>query len=79
MENVKDRVGKVLIEVKKGIGDDLNSPHLVSDGIIDSLDIMYLIMKLENEFGIEIDPEDVLSENFESVESIAALVDKCRS
>lgn len=77
MENVKERVGEVLTKVKQGIGDDLNSPRLVSDGIIDSLDIMYLIMELEDAFDIEIDPEDVLSENFESVEAIAALVEKC--
>ena len=35
-------------------------------------------MALEGEFDIEIDPEDVLSDNFESVEAIIALIEKCR-
>lgn len=77
MENRKECVRKVLESVRKGIGSHLDSSRLVSDGILDSLDIMNLIVELESEFEIEIDPEDVLSENFESVEAIAALVEKC--
>lgn len=78
MENLRDCVGKVLANVKKEIGSHLDSTRLVSDGILDSLDIMNLIVELESEFDIEIDPEDILSENFESVEAIATLIEKCR-
>ena len=79
MENLNELVSKILVEVKKEVAPQLGSTSLVSDGILDSLDIMNLIMELESKFDIEIDPEDVLSENFESVEAIAALVEKCRS
>lgn len=78
MENMKECVSKVLENVKEEMASHLDSTRLVSDGILDSLDIMNLIVELESEFDIEIDPEDVLSENFESVEAIAALVEKCR-
>lgn len=78
MENMKECVSKVLMNVKEEMASHLDSTRLVSDGILDSLDIMNLIVELESEFDIEIDPEDVLSENFESVEVIAALVEKCR-
>ena len=57
----------------------LNDSQLVSDGVLDSLDIMNLIMELEAAFDIEIDPEDVLSDNFESVDAILNLVEKCKA
>lgn len=79
MENMKERVCKVLMQVKNEVKSHLADTSLISDGILDSLDIMNLIMELEGEFDIEIDPEDVLSENFESVEAIIALVKKCKS
>ncbi len=79
MENIKERVSAVLVQVNKKVEPLLDSTSLVSSGILDSLDIMSLIMDLERAFEIEIDPEDVLSENFESVDAITALVEKCRS
>lgn len=78
MENMKEQVGRILVQVKKEVESHLGDTNLMSEGILDSLDIMNLIMTLESEFDIEIDPEDVLSENFESVEAIVALVEKCR-
>ena len=79
MENMKERVSAVLVQVNKKAELHLDSTSLVSSGILDSLDIMSLIMDLEREFEIEIDPEDLLSENFESVDAITGLVEKCRS
>ncbi len=77
MENAKERVEKVLVSVKSDLEEHLTETSLISDGLLDSLDIMNLIMQLEAEFDIEIDPEDVLSENFESVDKIIALIEKC--
>lgn len=77
MENAKKRVEIVLVQLKKEIESHLQETSLITDGRLDSLDIMNLIMELEGEFDIEIDPEDVLSENFESVDNIVALVEKC--
>ena len=77
--DIQKLVQEILVKVKKGIETKLDSNSLVTDGVLDSLDIMNLIMELEGGFDIEIDPEDVLSENFESVAAITALVEKCRS
>ena len=78
MENMKEQVGKILVQVKKEVESHLESTTLISEGILDSLDIMNLIMALEDAFDIEVDPEDVLSENFESVEAMIGLIEKCR-
>ncbi len=75
---IKEQVKEILVKVKEGAAEKLDSTELVTDGTLDSLDIMELIMELESGFDIEIDPEDVLSENFESVDAIVELVAKCR-
>ncbi len=77
MDN-KELIREIIMKVKKSAEAKLDSDKLVSDGTLDSLDIMNLIMELESGFDIEIDPEDVLSENFESVDAIATLVEKCK-
>ena len=78
MEKLVERVAEVLVSVSDKARGHIGESGLVSKGILDSLDIMNLIMELEAVFDIEIDPEDVLSDNFESVESIARLVEKCQ-
>ena len=76
MENLEKRIIDVLSEVKPNITENLDR-RFVEEGILDSLDMMNLIMKLEGEFEIMIDPEDVISEYFETVEAIARLVERC--
>ena len=79
MENMNEKVAQVLVTIKEAVSEHLDSKSLVSEGLLDSLDIMKLIVELENTFDIEIDPEDVLSDNFESVDAIVALVNKCKN
>lgn len=76
MEDLKERVNKVLARVKGDAKDYLESTSLVSGGILDSIEIMDLILELESEFAISIDSADILLKNFESVNSIADLVEK---
>ena len=44
MENMKKHVNKILVQLKKAIEPYLDSSNIISDGILDSLDIMNLIM-----------------------------------
>ena len=55
----------ILNKVKPGI-DYVNEKHLVSDELIDSLDVMTIVT--------EILPTDVVPENFESVEAMWQLI-----
>lgn len=43
------------------------------DDILDSFDIMQIVEELEERLGTEIDPDDIVPENFASVESLARL------
>ena len=49
---------------------------LVSNGILDSFDIVSLVAQLNDAFDIEIGPVDLVPENFNSAEAIWALVER---
>ncbi len=50
--------------------------NLIEEGIVDSLAILMLIKYIEGQFSVEIEPEDVSLENFESVAAISRLIQK---
>jgi len=50
--------------------------NLVRSGVIDSLDIMSIVAKLEEKYGIEIDGDDISIDNFASLQSIWDVVQK---
>ena len=51
-----------------------NDLPLIEEGIIDSLGIFLLIAFIEDQFKIKIQPEDVVMDNFESVNAIKRLI-----
>jgi len=58
-----------------GYGDELTDDYpLLQNGLIDSLGIAELVEFIENEFGIQLELNELVHENFGSVGSIAALI-----
>ena len=55
-----------------------NTNTLVTDGFIDSFDIVTIIASIENEFSVEIPEDSMLPENFESAEAIMKLIDRAK-
>lgn len=49
---------------------------LIDEGYLTSLQTVELLMFLEEQFEVEIDPSDVDEENFHSLNTIAALVER---
>ncbi|MBO5142920.1 MAG: acyl carrier protein [Clostridia bacterium] len=66
-----------LIEILKGIRPDIEIENktLVDDGVLDSFDIVTLVSELIDAYDIELSVEDILPENFNSVEAIQQLID----
>jgi acyl carrier protein len=52
------------------------STPLIDRGIIDSMGLMQVIMFIEEKTGIRIPDDEVLPDNFQTVGSIEALVDR---
>ena len=52
---------------------------LISRGLLDSLSILKTVTFCEEEFGVTIPDEDVLPDHFDSVRSIAKLVEKVKA
>lgn len=49
---------------------------LLESGLIDSFVIVNIVMELENEFEIEIDPELITPDNFRTINSIIKLIEE---
>lgn len=60
---------------------DINesSKNLISDGLIDSVDVMALVGEIEKYTKKPINPEFMVAENFEDFESIKNLIDRVMS
>ena len=56
--------------------DFTSSDALVDDGILDSLTLTGIIASLTMEFGITIPYEEIIEENFNSIDGMAAMVEK---
>lgn len=69
---------KILAIIRKFKEDDTIQidSDLIHLGILDSLSIMELLFMLEEEFKIEVDGEDIIPENFETVGKIAEVLVK---
>ena len=66
-----------ILDILKSMDDSidyLSETKLIDDKIIDSLTLTALISELESEFNIEIDMDDIIPENFNSIDAIADLV-----
>jgi acyl carrier protein len=74
--SVEDIKAKVL-----GCLEDMNPiligrDNFIEEGLLDSLDIMNLIVSLEECFEIEVEVTDIVAENFNNTNNIERLVTK---
>ena len=70
---MKDEILEILEEAVPSV-DFLESDTMMDDGILDSLTIVQIIGELSMEYDIEFVFEDLVPENFNSLDGIVALV-----
>ncbi len=70
---MKEKILEILKEMDDSV-DYASEKALIDDKVIDSLTLTALISELENEFGIEIDMDDIVPENFNTIDAMAELV-----
>ncbi len=73
----KEKITQILKGYKPTIAFE-TAEGIIDNGLLDSLEFMNLISELNVEFGIEIDVEDIVPENFNTVDAMAAMVKRLR-
>lgn len=74
----EDRVRRFIVErfgraasQPGSLGDDV---LLIEEGIVDSLGIFQLVAHIEGEFGLRVEDEELVAENFGTIAEIARLI-----
>ncbi len=66
---------EILNELRPDV-DFENETALIEDGILDSFDIVALVGELNDAFDIEIKPNDLVPENFNSAKAMMNLIEQ---
>lgn len=72
---MKEKLMEILKELRPEV-DFENEKELIDGGVLDSFDIVTLVSQLNEEFEVEINVEDLLPENFNTVDAMIELVEK---
>ena len=72
---MKEQLMGVLEEIRPDV-DFGNEKQLITDGVLDSFDIVSLVTALNDEFDIEIEVGNLVPDNFNSIEGMIALIEK---
>ena len=70
-----DELLEILKEAKPEV-DFASEKALIDNGVLDSFDVVQLVMKLNEEFDIEIGAEEITPENFNSAEAMWAMIQR---
>ena len=70
-----DELMEILNELRPDV-DFENETALITDGVLDSFDIIALVSELDEAFDIEIKPNNLVPENFNSAKAMMALIEQ---
>ena len=68
-----------LLEYIKQTVDFRTCTGLIDDGYLDSFDILSIVSELNDAFGIEISPVDIIPENFNSAQALWDMVERLKA
>ncbi|MDD6652023.1 MAG: acyl carrier protein [Eggerthellales bacterium] len=70
---MRDTILEILQDIRSDI-DFESETELVDGGLLTSLDIVAIVSELNDEFDVDISPDDLLPENFNSVDAMVELI-----
>ena len=71
-----------LLEILQRVRPDVdfkNETLLIDDGILDSMDVVSIISELDDEFGVQVRINELIPDNFNSVEAIWYLIQNLKN
>jgi len=74
--DTKQIILDILQEMHPEVDDFEQISDLVHGGTLDSLNIVMLIAELSENFDIEIPPQEIVYENFDSVDGLVKMVER---
>ena len=74
---MEDRILNILRGIRPEV-DFEGSEDFIEDGYLDSFDIVSIVDEIERTFNIIVDGLDVIPENFNNIEAICNLINKCK-
>lgn len=72
---MKEQLIELLEEIRPDV-DFENEKQLITDGVLDSFDIVSMVTAMNDEFDIEIEVGNLVPDNFNSIEGMMALIEK---
>ncbi|HIU26308.1 MAG TPA: acyl carrier protein [Candidatus Copromorpha excrementigallinarum] len=74
---MKEKIMEILTGIRSDIDFESNK-KLIDDGLLESLDIVAIVGEFNEEFDVEISVEDLLPENFNSVDAMVELITRAQ-
>lgn len=72
---MKEELMEILQELRPDV-DFENETALITNGVLDSFDIVALVGELNDAFDIEIKPNNLVPDNFNSADAMLALIEE---
>jgi len=66
-------------ELRRDIGSVGDADSLLEAGAVDSLGVLALVSFIEGQYGVTVSDDDMMPENFDSIDAIAVFVERRRS
>lgn len=77
-EEKMEQLIKIMSEIRPDI-DFETADCLIDDDILDSFDIISIVSEVNDQFGIEINVNDLLPENFNTAEALFELITRMQN
>ena len=74
---MKNELMRILTETCPGI-DFEGETALIDDGILESLDIVMIVSEIMEAFDVELSVDDLMPENFNSVDAMLEMIEERR-
>ena len=76
MDEIRNKILEILQEIVPDVEEEefIDNKELVHSGVLNSLSIVMLIGELSDQFDIEISPQEITYENFDSLDGLTSMV-----